>query len=150
MFAFLLPFLGSVQAFFSSTKVILVTLALLFVAGVYGYIKYQSHTIDNLRKDVANYQVAIASQNAVIDGLKKDIADILKARDDYQAQVNQLSANNKKLKDYLDALHLETSIPNDKDKKVQRQINDDVKKLVRCLELQTGSKLNPNEKLDCN
>ena len=133
----MLPFL----TFLSTYKTLIMWSAIvLFALGVFGYVKYQSSEIKTLQTNNATLQTSLEEQNKTIEQLKKDHAAIEASKELYQEKIKELNKKAQKLKDDL---------YKDKTNPIEEKVNADLKRINRCLELESGDSLDANEKIDC-
>jgi uncharacterized coiled-coil protein SlyX len=137
-------------------KTIIIYSALaIFVLSIIGLIVYQRHEIKVLGENNAKLEMAVETQDKTIEQMNKDFAQIQQTKDEYAKAVSDLAKERTNLLNSLyreqrGKLSLEQLIAKDKRNRVQTTINNATKKVLRCIEIESGAPLNKNEKIDCS
>jgi len=137
---------------FSSIKIALVLVMLAGAGGGFMYVKTLKSDLAISEANNAKLQDSVAEQQSVIEQQKKDFTAILAANKELEDKNRVLQAEFKNLDERFNKINGKGEVRDigklaiDRDKAVERIINNASKKAMRCVEIAMGAELTEAEK----
>jgi len=137
---------------FSSIKIALVLFMLAGAGGGFMYVKTLKSDLAISEANNAKLQESVADQKAVIEQQQKDFTAILAANKELEEKNRVLQAEFKSLDERFNKINGKGEVRDigklaiDKDRAVERIINNASKKAMRCVEIAMGSPLTEKER----
>ena len=147
--------MGTIEIFLKYKTIILYSALILFVLSIFALIAYQRSEIKTLKENEAKLQLVVDTQNVTIDKMKVDFAAVSKTKAEYAKAVSDLAKQRERLmralyREQSGKLSLEQLIAKDKKNRVEGVINRATEKVLRCIEIESGSPLRKGEKTNCS
>ena len=137
---------------FSSIKIALVLIMLAGAGGGFMYVKTLKSDLAISEANNAKLQDSVAEQKAVIEQQKKDFTAILEANKELEEKNKTLAKEFAALDERFNKINGKGEVRDigklavEKDKAVERVINNATNKAMRCVEIAMGSPLTEKEK----
>jgi len=137
---------------FSSIKIALVLFMLAGAGGGFMYVKTLKSDLAISEANNAKLQESVADQKAVIEQQQKDFTAILAANKELEEKNRVLQAEFKSLDERFNKINGKGEVRDigklaiEKDRAVERIINNASKKAMRCVEIAMGSPLTEKER----
>jgi predicted nuclease with TOPRIM domain len=136
---------------FSSIKIAMIVVALATAGGGFMHYKTVKADLEVAKANQAKLEEAVAGQKAVIEQQQKDFTAILAANKALEEKNRVLNAEFKALDDRFNKINGQGEVRDigklaiDKDRAVERVINNASKKAMRCVEIAMGAELTEAE-----
>ena len=126
---------------------------LISIIGLFLYIRYLNSTIESLTVDNSLLTSAVEKQQKTILSLQKDFENVTKAHKDLAEKEKSINKKTEDLKKKLNpeqkgGKSLDEQASEDS-KALEKQLNEDNNKFLRCIEILTGSVVMSGEDNDC-
>ena len=137
---------------FSSIKIAMVVIMLAGAGGGFMYVKTLKADLEVAKANQAKLEEAVSNQKVVIEQQRKDFTAILTANKELQEKNAVLAKEFKALDERFNKINGKGEVRDigklaiDKDRAVERIINNASKKAMRCVEIAMGAELTEKEK----
>lgn len=116
-------------------QTVLISLA---IASALAYVKWTQHTIDKLRSERAQLEIAVETQQRTIDKIQVDFVQITQSRDRVASELSQARKERDELRETLfretrGRLALE-ELARAKPKLIEKAVNNGTSDVLKCLE----------------
>lgn len=137
---------------FSSIKIAMIVVALAGAGGGFMHYKTVKADLETAKANQAKLEEAVAGQKAVIEQQQKDFTAILTANKELEEKNRVLTAEFKALDERFNKINGKGEVRDigklaiERDKSVERVINNASKKAMRCVEIAMGAELTEAER----
>jgi septal ring factor EnvC (AmiA/AmiB activator) len=137
---------------FSSIKIAMIVVALATAGGGFMHYKTVKADLEVAKANQAKLEEAVAGQKAVIEQQQKDFTAILAANKALEEKNRVLNAEFKALDDRFNKINGQGEVRDigklaiERDRSVERVINNASKKAMRCVEIAMGAELTEKER----